>query len=83
MVMRDARLWLLDLGLSLALGACGVVGAWWTRRYTSVSVRNVYPLAVVGAAWVMACAVLRWQAGELVATPLAAPWIAAATAGHR
>src|ERR1700727_275220 len=82
-VMPTARLWMVDLGLSLALGACGVAGAWFTRRYTGISARNVYPLATVGIVCVVACALLRWPAGELVALPLAAPWIAAATAGPR
>jgi hypothetical protein len=81
--MPATQWWTIDLGFSLALGACGVLGAWLMRRYTSLAVRNVYPPAVVGTVCIAACALFRRHTAELLALPLAAPWIAAASAGHR
>jgi hypothetical protein len=37
----------LDLALSLLLGCSGVAGAWLLRRRSSLSIRNLYPLAVL------------------------------------
>jgi Mrp family chromosome partitioning ATPase len=75
--------WTIDLGVSLALGGGGIAAAWLIRRYTSLAARNAYPPAIAGGAFVIACALLHWHTAELVAIPLEAPWIAAATAGHR
>jgi hypothetical protein len=40
----------LDLALSLVLGCSGVGGAWLLRRRSSLSIRNLYPLAVLAIA---------------------------------
>ena len=83
MAKATAELWITDLGVTLGLGVCGVSGAWFMRRYSRLSVRNLYPPAVLASLGVLACAALRWQTAELAVVPVAAPWIAAATAGHR
>jgi hypothetical protein len=43
----------LDLALSLLLGCSGVGGAWLLRRRSSLSIRNLYPLAVLAIAAVV------------------------------
>jgi hypothetical protein len=35
MAKATAELWMTDLGVTLALGVCGVSGAWFMRRYSS------------------------------------------------
>jgi hypothetical protein len=81
--MSMIQWWTIDLGVGLVLGAGGIAGAWFIRRYTSLAARNAYPPAIAGGASVIACALLHWRTPELVAIPLAVPWVAAASAGHR
>ena len=81
--MVTARLWLLDLGLAIATATVGLAGVWLMRRYTLLSARNLYLPAAAGLLGVVGCAVLGWRLGELVMLPLAAPWMTAASAGHR
>jgi hypothetical protein len=82
-MMLALRLFVIDLGLTLALGVTGVAGAWWMRRRTSLSARNLYPLAALGAIVLLATAsVHAWRFSSIV-LPLAAPWAAGATVGAR
>jgi uncharacterized membrane protein SpoIIM required for sporulation len=52
-VVRYAPLYLAAI---LVAGAAGVLLAWWLRRHTTVSIRNVYPVAIAAAgldAWAL------------------------------
>lgn len=77
------QLWAVDMGVTVALAACGIGGAWFMRRYTAVSVRNLYAPAIITGLAVVACAVMQWHAALIASLPLASPWIAAASAGRR
>ena len=43
---------LIDISAILALGALGALCAWTMRRYSTLSVRNLYPPAAITAALV-------------------------------
>jgi hypothetical protein len=81
--MISVRLWMIDLAVSLVAGGAGIGAAWWMRRYTLLSARNLYPAGAAGVLGIVTAALLRWRAGELVLLPLAVPWVAAASAAHR
>ena len=81
--MVTAKLWVFDLGLSVAVGGVGIGAAWWMRRFTLLSARNLYPGAAVGVLGIAVSALLGWRVGQLVLLPIAAPWVAAASVGHR
>ena len=52
-VLRYAPLY---LAVILVAGAAGVLLAWWIRRQTTVSIRNLYPAAIAAAgvdAWAL------------------------------
>ncbi|MFZ1996536.1 MAG: type IV secretion system DNA-binding domain-containing protein [Solirubrobacteraceae bacterium] len=74
---------LIDVGAILALGAGGLAGAWAMRRYTTLSARNLYPLAAVSAA-ALGFMVWRraWEAAMMIA-PVAALGGCAAVHGRR
>src|SRR5664279_3903681 len=36
---------LTSLGVTVVLAAGGASGAWWLRRHSTLSIRNVYPVA--------------------------------------
>ena len=82
-LMVTAKLWVFDLGLSVAVGGVGIGAAWWMRRFTLLSARNLYPGAAVGVLGIAVSALLGWRVGQLVLLPIAAPWVAAASVGHR
>ena len=63
----------LDLALSGLLGCSGVVGAWLLRRRSSLSIRNLYPIAVLAIAAVAIAIASGWWAGVLVLVPVCAP----------
>ena len=44
-MISDLRLLVIEMAAILTLGAGGVLGAWWLRRSTTLSIHNVYPLA--------------------------------------
>jgi len=81
--MFDARLWVIDLVVTVTTGAAGVAGAWCMRRYTVVSARNLHPPAAAAALGVVVSVMVGSRVAELVLLPLMAPWVAAASAGHR
>src|SRR5450755_913577 len=72
-----------DLALTMLLGLTGAVGAWLLRRRTTLSARNLYPLAAAGALMLAgAIGLSAWNA-TLVLLPLASPWVAGAIVGAR
>ena len=73
----------IDLFVTLALGFAGAGVAWWLRRRTSLSARNFYPPAAIGAtAFVATAAGHEWLAALLV-LPFASAWVAGAVVGAR
>ena len=67
---------LLDLAIVLALGVLGMLGAWLLRRHSTLSVKNLYVVAVlVGSALAVSVAARAWSA-VLVLAPLGAPALA-------
>jgi site-specific recombinase len=71
-----------DLALTMLLGLTGAVGAWLLRRRTTLSARNLYPLAAAGALMLAgAIGLSAWNA-TLVLLPLASPWVAGAIVGR-
>lgn len=73
----------LDLTLALLTGAGGVAGAWLLRRHSSLSVRNLYPLATLALGLLSLAIALRMWSVAMVLVPLAAPLVLGATAGRR
>ena len=81
--MEVLRLIVADLALTLILGTAGVIGAWWMRRRTTLSARNLYPFALLGVIALLATVGVRSWTTSLVVLPIAAPWAAAAMVGAR
>ena len=81
--MVTAQVWMIDLGVTVAVGAAGVGAAWLMRRYSSLSARNLYPPALLGVVAIVGCALGDQRAVELVLLPMAAPWVSGAAVGHR
>jgi hypothetical protein len=81
--MFALRLIAIDLAITVALGISGASMAWWMRRRTTLSARNLYPLAVLGGAALLAAVGVRAWPVALVVLPLATPWAAGATVGAR
>ena len=73
----------LDLALSLLLGCSGIGGAWLLRRHTSLSIRNLYPFAVLGDRGRRDSRRERVVGGVLVLVPVSAPVLAGAAVGWR
>lgn len=74
---------LVAVALTLLLGCGGIAGAWLLRRRSTLSVRNLYPPAILGVLAFAGCTAAGWWEGMLVVMPLCAPWIAGAAAGRR
>ncbi len=81
--MLALKLIAVDLAFTLAFGTAGVIGAWWMRRRTTLSTRNLYPPAFLGVIGVLTTLGVRAWPISLVVMPLAAPWVAGATFGAR
>ena len=73
----------LDLALSLLLGCSGVGAAWLLRRRSSLSIRNLYPLAVLAIAALATAVASGWWAAVIVLVPVSAPVFAGAGIGWR
>jgi hypothetical protein len=77
------RLAAIDLALTLGLGGGGVLVAWWLRRASSVSIRNLYLAAApLAAGALIAIATHRWALAAVL-VPAAAPFVTAALVGRR
>jgi hypothetical protein len=72
-----------DCVATLVLGAAGVLGAWWLRRSSSLSIRNLYPPAVLlpGLA-LLALTAHQWRLAAVL-VPVGAPFLTAALTGRR
>jgi len=73
----------IDLAVTLVLGALGVVGAWWLRRSSSLSIRNLYPVAGLGILLFAGAVAVRWWLGVFVLMPVCALWVGAVAVGRR
>ena len=73
----------IDITVTLVLGTVGVGGAWWLRRRSSLSIRNVYAPAALSVLLLAGAVAAQWWPGVLVLLPFSAPWVAAVTAGRR
>ncbi len=71
------------IALTPVLGALGVGGAWWLRRSSSLSIRNLYLPALLGVLLFGGAVALRWWLEVLILMPLCAPWVAAVAVGRR
>jgi hypothetical protein len=73
----------IDLLVTLTLAVSGVLGAWWLRRRTTLSARNLYLPAAVGLVlFTGSLAVHAWALG-LVVLPVVSPWLAGSVVGRR
>jgi hypothetical protein len=73
----------IDLTAMIVLAGGGVLGAWWLRRSTNVSIRNLYlPTVLLSAGTVAVLAVGMWWVAAVLA-PLTAPLLAASLTGRR
>lgn len=72
-----------DIGAVLITGGLGVLAAWLLRRRTTLSIRNVYPVATVAALVTAATAAARWWPGLMALSPIAAAPAAAAALAAR
>jgi hypothetical protein len=82
-VMLRPTIVVLDVALVIVLGALGVLGAWLLRRWSTLSVKNLYgAAALMGFALALSVAVRAWSA-LLVLAPIAAPALAGASSGRR
>jgi hypothetical protein len=67
----------------LAFGTLGVLCAWIMRRYSTLSVRNVYPAAALGAGAVAVTVSLRAWPAVLIVAPPCSFVLSAALCGRR
>lgn len=73
----------IDLLVTLTLAGSGVLVAWWLRRRTTLSARNLYLPATVGLVLLSgSVAVHAWGLGLMV-LPLVSPWLAGSVVGKR
>jgi hypothetical protein len=81
--MLRPQLILIDIAVTFLCAAGGTGGAWLLRRRSSLSVRNLYPVAALAFALIAAAVALRSWTAMMVLLPCAAPFVAAAVAGRR
>jgi hypothetical protein len=74
---------LTSVALTMLLGAGGALGAWWLRRSTTLSIRNLYPAATAAALMIVLCVLLGAWAVLVVLVPLASAIISATAIGRR
>ena len=81
--MLSPALAAIDVAITLVLGGVGVGGAWWLRRHTSLSIRNLYAPASLSVVLVGGAVAARWWPGVVALMPLSAPWVGAVAVGRR
>jgi hypothetical protein len=74
---------LTSLAVTVVLAAGGASGAWWLRRHSTLSIRNVYPIAAISLLLLLAAVLLGVWPALPVLVPLGAPWIVASAIGRR
>jgi hypothetical protein len=74
---------LIDISAILALGALGALCAWTMRRYSTLSVRNLYPPAAVTAALLGAVLAMHAWKPAMVLAPPTAFFVCASLCGRR
>jgi hypothetical protein len=72
-----------DLALSMIVGCGGVAGVWLLRRRSSLSVRNLYPPAVLAVVALATAVAVGWWTGVMLLVPASTPLLAGAAAGWR
>ena len=74
---------LTSLAVTVVLAAGGAGGTWWLRRHSTLSIRNVYPIAAISLLLFLAAVLLGVWPALPVLVPLGAPWIVASAIGRR
>ena len=74
---------LIDISAILALGALGALCAWTMRRYSTLSVRNLYPPAAITAALLGAVLAMHAWTPAMVLAPPTAFFVCASLCGRR
>ena len=74
---------LVDLAAVFVAGALGALCAWTMRRYSTLSVRNTYPAAIVSAAALALAIWLKAWSLVIVAAPVTSLCLSAALCGRR
>jgi hypothetical protein len=74
--MLRPQLILIDIALTFLCAAAGAGGAWLLRRRSSLSVRNLYPVAAVAFTLIAAAIAAQSWTAMMVLVPFAAPWAA-------
>jgi hypothetical protein len=82
-MLHILKLAVLDMALTLLLGMGGVAGAWLLRRYSTISVRNLYGPAIAATAVFVLAVVTRSWIVVFVAMPLASAAVTGAAVGRR
>jgi TraM recognition site of TraD and TraG len=74
---------LVDVSTILALGALGALCAWTLRRYSTLSVRNLYPPAAITSAVLGALLAMHGWTAAMMLAPSTAFFVSAALCGRR
>jgi hypothetical protein len=82
-MISDLRLLAIEMAAVLILGGGGILGAWWLRRSTTLSIRNVYPLAAGLVALALAALLTQHWVLAAVVVPLSTCCVTAAASGRR
>ena len=73
----------IDLGAVLLFAGGGVVGAWWLRRTSTLSIRNLYLPAVLFTGLALVSLVVHAWLVTAVVLPITAMCVSAAVSGRR
>ncbi len=81
--MLEPRYVIAALALAMLVGLGGIAGVWLLRRRSTLSARNLYLPAVLGASVLAVLLAAHWWDPALVALPLVSPWVAGAVVGAK